>query len=96
VNEDGGVNGADVGSAAGGHRSIGGIAEDNGVYLVGIVIVFLIGSWDAPDCGAGGRISAGAAGGEMWMSGATQGIEDRGETIASRMAAGLSGWRPVM
>ncbi len=79
VNEDGGVNGADVGSAAGGHRSIAGIAEDNGVYLVGIIIVFLVGSWDAPDCGAGGRISAGAAGGEMYMSGVTQGIEDRGE-----------------
>ena len=73
------MNGADVGSAAGGHRSIGGIAEDNGVYLVGIIIVFLIGSWDAPDCGAGGTISGGAAGGEMGMSGVTQGIEDRGE-----------------
>src|SRR5271155_9736 len=79
VNEDGGVNGADVGSAAGGHRSVGRIAEDNGVDLVGIVIVFLVGSWDAPDCGAGGTISGGAAGGEMCMSGVTQGIEDRGE-----------------
>ena len=34
MNEDGGVNGADVVSAAGGHRSVGGIAEDNGVDLV--------------------------------------------------------------
>jgi hypothetical protein len=79
VNEDGGVNGADVGSAAGGHRSVGRIAEDNGVDLVGIVIVFLVGSWDAPDCGAGGTISAGASGGKVCMSSMTQGIEDRGE-----------------
>ena len=79
ANEDGGMNGADVGSAAGGHRSVGRIAEDNGVDLVGIVIVVLAGSWDAPNCGAGGTISAGASGGEMCMSGVTQGIEDRGE-----------------
>ena len=37
----------------------------------------------------------------MCMSGVTQGIEDRGErtdgdTIASRMDVGLSGWRPVI
>ena len=73
------MNGADVGSAAGGHRSVGRIAEDNGVDLIGIVIVFLAGSWDAPEWGAGGTISAGAAGGEMCTSGVTQGIEDRGE-----------------
>jgi hypothetical protein len=73
------VNGAHVGCAAGGHRSVGGIAEDNGVDLVGIVIVFLVGSWGAPECDAGGAISAGAAGGEMCMSGVTQGIEDRAE-----------------
>jgi hypothetical protein len=42
------VNGADVVSAAGGLRSVGGIAEDNGVDLVGIVIVFLVGSWGPP------------------------------------------------
>jgi hypothetical protein len=79
VNEDGGVNGADVVSAAGGHRSVAGIAEDDGVDLVWIVIVFLVGSWGDPECGAGGAISAGAAGGEMCMSGVTHGIEDRGE-----------------
>ena len=73
------MNAADVGCAAGGHRSFGGITEDNGVDLVGIVIVFLVASWDASDCGAGGRISAGAAGAEMCMSAVTQGIEDRGE-----------------
>jgi hypothetical protein len=79
ANEDGGVNGADVGCAVGGHRSVGRIAEDNGVDLVGIVIVFLVGSWDAPECGAGGTICAGAAGVEMCISCVTQGIEDRGE-----------------
>jgi hypothetical protein len=41
VNEDGGVNGADVVSRLGGHRSVVGIAEDNGVDLVWVVIVFL-------------------------------------------------------
>jgi hypothetical protein len=79
VNEDGGVNSADVSSAAGGYRSVARIAEDNGVDLIGIVIVFLAGSRDAPGCGAGGTISAGASGGEMCMSGVTQGIQDRGE-----------------
>jgi hypothetical protein len=44
VNEDGGMNGADVVSGSGGHRSVVGIAEDNGVDLVWIVIVFLLGS----------------------------------------------------
>jgi hypothetical protein len=62
------VNGADVGCAARGLRSVGGIAEDNGVDLVGIVVVFLVGSWGAPDCGAGGTISARAAGAEMCMA----------------------------
>jgi hypothetical protein len=58
ANQDGGVNGADVVSGAGGHRSVGGIAKHDGVNLVWIVIV---------------------AGGEMCMSGVTQGIEDQGE-----------------
>ena len=58
ANQDGGVNGADVVSRAGGHRSVGGIAKDDGVNLVWIVIV---------------------VGGEMYMSGVTQGIEDQGE-----------------
>ena len=73
------MNSADVSSTAGGHRSVGRIAEDNGVDLVGIVIVFLAGSRDAADCGAGGRICGGASGGEMYMPGVTQGIKDRGE-----------------
>jgi len=73
------VNGADVVSGASGHRSVGGIAEDNGVDLVWIVIVFLVGRWGGPEFGAGGTISAGAAGGEMCMSGVTEGIEDQGE-----------------
>ncbi len=79
ANEDGGVNGADVVPAAGGHRSVGRIAEDNRVDLVRIVIVGLVGRWDAPDCGIGGTISPGASGAEPCMSGMTQGIEDRGE-----------------
>ena len=59
-------------SGAGGYRSVAGIAEDNGVDLVWIVIVFLVGRRG----GAGGTISTG---GEMYMSGVTQGIEDDGE-----------------
>src|ERR1700734_4183710 len=35
------MNGADVGSGASGHRSVGGIADDDGVNLVWIVIIFL-------------------------------------------------------
>ena len=77
ANEDGGVNGADVVSLAGGHRSIGGITKDDGVDLGGII--FLVGSRGGPGCCAGGTGSAGAAGGEMCMSVVTQGIEDRGE-----------------
>ena len=73
------MNTADVRGAAGGHWSVGGIAEDNSVDLVRIVIVLLVGSWRAPKCGAGGTITAGAAGSEMCMSGVTQGIEYRGE-----------------
>jgi hypothetical protein len=38
------VNGADVGSGASGHRSVGGIADDDGVDLVRIVIIFLAGA----------------------------------------------------
>ena len=41
ANQDGGVNGADVISRAGGHRSVAGIAQDDGVDLIWIVIVFL-------------------------------------------------------
>jgi hypothetical protein len=44
VNENGGVNGADVDSGASGHRSVGGIADNDGVDLVWIVIVFLAGT----------------------------------------------------
>jgi hypothetical protein len=42
ANEDGGVNGADVVSLAGGHRSVGGITEDDGVDLGWIVFVVVI------------------------------------------------------
>jgi hypothetical protein len=38
------MNGADVISRASGHGSVGGIAEDDGVDLIWIVIVFLAGS----------------------------------------------------
>ena len=38
ANEDGGVNRADVVSRAGGYRSVGGIAEDDGVDLVRIAL----------------------------------------------------------
>ena len=44
ANEDGGVNGADVVSRAGGDRSFGGIADDDGVNLVWIVLFFQSGS----------------------------------------------------
>jgi hypothetical protein len=47
VNEDGGVNGADVVSPADKHRSVGGIAEDDGVDLGWIV--FLSAAGAAPD-----------------------------------------------
>ncbi len=39
ANENGGVNGADVGSGASGHRSVGRIANNDGVDLVWIVLV---------------------------------------------------------
>ena len=52
VNEDGGVNGADVVSRACGHRSVGGITEDDGVDLGWIV--FLVVSLGGSRCGAGG------------------------------------------
>jgi hypothetical protein len=71
------VNGADVVSLAGGHRSIGEITEDDGVDLGWII--FLVGSRSGSGCGAGGTGSAGTARGEMCMFGVTQGMEDRGE-----------------
>jgi hypothetical protein len=71
AHKDGGVNGAHVGSGRGGHRSALGIAEDDGVHLVWIVIILL--------AGAGGTISAGAAGTYILMSGMTHGIENCGE-----------------
>jgi hypothetical protein len=76
ANEDCWVNWADVGSGRRGHRSTFGIAEDDGVDLVWIVIVFLAGSWGAPGCGAGGTISAGAGGSDICMSGVIHGIEN--------------------
>ena len=76
ANDDGGMNGADVVSGAGGHRSVGGIAEDDGVDLIWIVIVFRAGSCGGPGSSAGGTISAGVGGGEMGIPGVTQGIED--------------------
>ena len=74
MDEDGGVNAADVVSGAGGLRSVGGIAEDNCIDLAGIV--FLACGRGAPKCNAGVTISTGATGGEMYMSGVVQGIED--------------------
>jgi hypothetical protein len=73
------VNAADVVSTAGGHRSVGGITEDNGIDLVGIVIVFLVGSRGAPECGACRALTAAAAGTEMCSAAVTQGVEDRGQ-----------------
>jgi len=81
VNEDGGVNGADVVSRAGGHRSVGWITENDGVDLRRIV--FLVGGRGGSGCGAGGTGSAGAAGGEMCRSGVTQAKEDRGQRADS-------------
>jgi hypothetical protein len=68
------VNVADVVSRACGHRSVGGITEDDGVDLGWII--FLVGSLGGSGCSAGGT---GSAGGEMCMFGVTQSIEDRGE-----------------
>jgi hypothetical protein len=64
-------------SRAGRHRSVGGITENDGVDLGWIV--FLVGSRGGPGCGSGGTSSAGAAGGEMYMSGVTQCKENRVE-----------------
>ncbi len=52
-------------SGAGGRWSVGGIAEDDGVDLIWIVIVFLGGSGGGPGGGAGGTISSGVVGGGM-------------------------------
>jgi len=67
------VNVADVVSRAGRQRSVGGIAEDDGVDLGWIV--FVVGSCGS-GCGAGGTGGARAVGDEMCMSVVTQGIED--------------------
>lgn len=72
ANEDGGVNGADAVSRSGGHGSIGGITEDDGVDLGRIV--FLIISLVS---GCGGMSSFGAIWGEMYLSIVLQCIEDR-------------------
>jgi hypothetical protein len=74
TNKDGGVNGADVVSPACGHRSVGGITEDDRVDLGWII--FLVSSRGGSGCAADGTGSAGV---EMCMFGVTQGIEDRGE-----------------
>ncbi len=81
ANEDGGVNRADVLSPAGGYRSVGGITENDGVDLGWIV--FLVVSRGGFGCGAGRTGSTRAVGGEMWMAGVTQGIENRGESADS-------------
>jgi hypothetical protein len=73
VNEDGGVNGANVVSRASGHRSVGGITEDDGIDLGWIV--FLVGGRGGTGC-AGGSPSAG---GERCVSVVTQNIQDQGE-----------------
>jgi hypothetical protein len=60
INEDGRVNRADVVSRAGGHRSVGGIAENEGVDLGWIVLLVVSrsSSWG----NVGGTGSAGAVG----------------------------------
>jgi hypothetical protein len=74
VNEDGRVNGTYVVSLASGHRSVGGITEDDGVDLRWIVfVVGVVGS----GCGAGPG-SAGVVGVQMCMS-VPLGIEDQEE-----------------
>jgi hypothetical protein len=69
ANEDGGVNGADMISRTGGHRSVGWISEDDGIDLGWIVFVVVGRS------GFGSGVGRTGAGGEMGMSGVTQGIE---------------------
>lgn len=71
------MNGADVVAVAGGHGSVGGIAEDDGVDLVGIVFVVVGGG---SRFGVGGTRGAGVVEGEMCTSGVLHGIEDRGES----------------
>ncbi len=73
ADEDEGVDGADVVSAAGGAGCVGGIAEDDGVDLGGIVV--LVGGGG----GGGGGGVAGATGGAMGGGGVGEGAEDEGE-----------------
>jgi hypothetical protein len=77
VNENEGVNGADVFSPPGGDGGVGGITEDDGVDLVGIVLV-VISRGGTGGC-AGGTIGSGFAGGQIWMPVVAEGIEDGGE-----------------
>jgi len=56
LNEDGGVDGRDVVSAMGGAGSVGGVAYDDGVDLVGVVFLVFFFTW-------GDGVAAGCAGG---------------------------------
>jgi hypothetical protein len=100
ANENGGVNGADVGSGASGHRSVGGIAEDDGVDLVWIVIVFLAGTSgvtqgieDQGERTDGGNDSKQDGFGAEWL--AASDIEaGSGEwVVVLRLSRGEPGWR---
>ena len=90
ANENGGVNWADVGSWASGHRSVGGIADDDGVDLVWIVIVFLDGT-------------SGVTQGKEDQRERTDGGNDREQDgsgverlAASEIEAGSDGWVVVL
>jgi hypothetical protein len=69
------VDGTDVVAAAGGHRSVGGITEDDGIDLVWIVFVIVS---RGSGC-VGGSGGAGAIGCEVCLFVVLQRIEDRGE-----------------
>jgi hypothetical protein len=84
------VNGADVGSGASGHRSVGGIADDDGVDLVWIVIVFL-------------DYTSGVTQGKEDQRERTDGGNDREQDgsgverlAASEIEAGSDGWVVVL
>lgn len=76
VNDDEGVDVADVVAVAGGGGGVGGVAEDNGVDFV--FVVFIVGGRGGGGS-RGGAGSAGAGGAGVLPAVVTQGVDDGGE-----------------